>query len=489
MKEKVSINKYLCLSIALLLLTYSSYRSFNLPFTHDESNSYLHGVHHSFMEIVSNNMPLATANNHMLNTLFMKFFESLFGSSVFALRLQSLIAHGLFLLFTFLLLKDLRSTLVFICGFILLNLNPYLFDFFSLARGYALAIAFMLISLYFLLNFIKNNHPNNHKNLWFTLVFGSLAVLANFALFNYFAALLLLIQLHFLRAFSPGDLSWKKYFFQKNKPVFITILILGVICFEPIRKLIKFNCLYFGGDKGFWQDTVGSLIQKFTYNQNYQINIPFYIQAIIILFLLFYIGIFIYRFLKKDFSPENDTGFVMLLLLCSMVTVSVTQNLLLGTMFVMERFALFFFPIFMICFIYFFDALHEGNKFVKIGSMAFLILCSSIYSYHFYRTINVTYCDDWRYDADTLHMLQDIEKQIDNKPNNKINLGVSWYFSPTINFYRKTKKLTWLNEVNREGPIGKYDYYFAGPEALDTLVRSHKTILKSYPVFGGTLLK
>lgn len=485
-KETTSLQKYFCLFIALLLLTYSTYRSFNLSFTHDESNSYLHGVHHSFMEIVSNNMPLATANNHMINTLSMKFFEFLFGSSVFALRLQSLIAHTLYLLFTFLILKDLKSNMVFICGFILLNLNPYLFDFFSLARGYALAISFMLMSLYFLLDFIKTDQL---KKLWLTLIFGSLSVLANFALLNYFAALLLLIQLNFLRKFPSVNLNWKTFFLQKNKPVFIIILVLGVICFEPIRKLIKFNCLYFGGDEGFWKDTVGSLIRKFTYNQYFPINIGFYIQTIIILFLFFYIGIFIYKFLKRNFKPERDTGFVLLLLLCSMVIVSVTQYFLLGTMFVMERFALFYFPIFMLSFIYFFDALFESKKLLRIGSLVFLILCSSLYSYHFYRTINVSYCDDWRYDADTERMLNDLEKQIDRDQINKINLGASWYFSPSINFYRETKKLSWLNEVNREGPIGNYDYYFAGPDALDTLVKSKKTILISYPLSRGTLLK
>jgi len=240
-KETTSLQKFLCISIALLLLTYSTYRSVNLSFTHDESNSYLHGVHHSFMEIVSNNMPLATANNHMINTLLMKFFEFLFNSSsVFVLRLQSLIAHMLYLLFTFLILKDIKSKLIFFCGFILLNLNPYLFDFFSLARGYALAISFMLMSFYFLLNFIKTDQQ---KKLWLTLIFGSLAVLANFALFNFFAALLLLIQLNFLRKFHSDNLSWKSFFLQKNKPVFISILVLGVISFEPIRKVFKFNYL------------------------------------------------------------------------------------------------------------------------------------------------------------------------------------------------------------------------------------------------------
>jgi hypothetical protein len=46
------------------------------------------------------------------------------------------------------------------------------------------------------------------------------------------------------------------------------------------------------------------------------------------------------------------------------------------------------------------------------------------------------------------------------KPGSQISLGISWVFEPTINYYRQTKALNWLKEVNRDGYKGAFDYYY-----------------------------
>jgi hypothetical protein len=67
---------------------------------------------------------------------------------------------------------------------------------------------------------------------------------------------------------------------------------------------------------------------------------------------------------------------------------------------------------------------------------------------------------------------------------NKINLGINWIFEPTINYYRISRNLKWLNEVNRNGVEGNFDFYYVFPE--DTSAIKLKKELKKYEVsFDG----
>ena len=65
------------------------------------------------------------------------------------------------------------------------------------------------------------------------------------------------------------------------------------------------------------------------------------------------------------------------------------------------------------------------------------------------------------------------------KPGAQISLGISWIFEPTINFYRQTRKLDWLKEVNRDGYTGSYDYYYVEKDSvfIDT---TKKVVVKSF---------
>jgi len=66
------------------------------------------------------------------------------------LRLPNILAHVVYLICTLVLLKRFQHTILQIAGFVILNLNPFFLDFFFLARGYGLALAFLMMSLYLL---------------------------------------------------------------------------------------------------------------------------------------------------------------------------------------------------------------------------------------------------------------------------------------------------------------------------------------------------
>lgn len=114
--------------LGLLLFVYSVVRSSLVCLTVDEAFTYIAYVKRGlFFPEEYNSL---TANFHMLNTWLMIVSMKLFGSAEWALRLPNVLAHALYLFFTarFALKNSNAWTAAGI--FILLNVHPYMLDFF-----------------------------------------------------------------------------------------------------------------------------------------------------------------------------------------------------------------------------------------------------------------------------------------------------------------------------------------------------------------------
>lgn len=119
------------------------------------------------------------ATNHFLNTMLTKIGYAIFGGGEIALRLANLAAYAMFMMFAGMILHRLTRPWIAVAGFLLLNLNPYVLDFFTISRGYGLSLGLVMGALYFLFRFLEGGvHPS-----W-ALFFAAAAVLANFALLN-----------------------------------------------------------------------------------------------------------------------------------------------------------------------------------------------------------------------------------------------------------------------------------------------------------------
>ena len=438
-------------------------------------------VHNSFMEIISNNTSRISANNHILNTLSMKLFENLFGNSEFPLRLQSLIAHCLYLFFTFRLLKNAGNNIVILCGYLLLNVNPYLLDFFSLARGYAMAISFMLMSIYYFTVFIETQKQNR---LVASFITAGLSVLSNFALLNYLALLMMMYELYLLYKYKPLKTSFK-IILSKNIIVFAVLAIMLAICYEPIRNLRQSNQFYFGGENGFWHDTVSTLIDTFLYEQRYPGGVNTVIQALDALIPCCFVIVLFYNWLNKK-KAINISGIVFICALLFVIALCNVQHILLGTKFLEERYALFIVPLFIFVAIYFFSMFIVRENTLRVPALFILISLAGASVYHFTRTANFTYTYNWKYDAATKTMLADLANQPETKQGRQTTLGITWLYEPSINFYRVTKKMNWLNEVDRSGPNGDFDYYYVDNRSS---LKNNKNIIKEYAVTQSYLLK
>ncbi len=436
--------------ISLALLFFVIYKASVTSFTHDESFTYLRYVHSSFMHIIS--FKNAFTNNHILNSILMKYFEALLGSSELVLRLPNIIAFAFYLVFSFLLLKKTSAPLL-IPFFLLSVFNPYLLDFFGLARGYGLSIGLMVASLFFLINYCL--HEKNKSDLIFFNAGALLASLANFTLLNYYAAAL--ISFNLIIFLKNSGHNYKASFVKHNRINFIAVTISAVILFEPIRKLMKTKGLDFGGAQ--ITETLHSQVQNFLYGVNIQ-SVNQVGSTILALILLTNLFIILSHLLKKDalfFAQQNGLIIVNSLTLLILIE-SIVQHFLIGNDYFIGRFSLFLHPLFVFNAFYLFAYLYSTRYRVVVLITSILII--PLVSWNLARSLNTQWYPDWKYDMNTKNMLTDLRQTVELSGQNEqqTHLGICWLFEPTINFYRVVKKMDWLAPVDREG-IKENDNY------------------------------
>jgi hypothetical protein len=479
--DKIKIIDCIIILISLLLLIYTVLRAVKLSFTFDESLSFNRFGSQRFIDIIS--YKVVSSNNHMINTLFLKYISLLFGKTEFLLRLPSLISHLIYLIFSYRIIRKVSSPYLMLTGFLLLNLNPFFLDYFSLARGYAMAASFTLLSIYYLFNYIDES--KNSYIIW-SLIFSMLAVLSNFCLLIFYVSVIASVNIYWIAL--DGGLKVKNMI-KNNIPVMISLLIMVTLLFEPIRKLLKFKEFYDGGNTGFWSDTIGTLISSSLYGQLYQQSASVFIKYFILLgifliLLSILLGFYFRRW--KIFREEITIVSILLFLTC---IVSVLQHILLNSLFLINRMALFFIPLFFIPLIYVLDEYFKIAK-LKILNLLFLFVVCGALIFHTLSSMNTSCTLMWKYDSDTKQMLSDLNIQVKKSNQNSIKLGTIWLFEPTLNFYRTTKNYDWLNEVTWEGyKKPGNDYYFLADSCSIFIKAENLTVLKHYPVSNSYLLE
>jgi hypothetical protein len=479
MLQKKSISSLLILLIGILIISYISTKATISSFTHDESYSYTRYVHTSFMDILTYKIPFT--NNHILNTLLMKFFESVFGSSELALRIPNIILLFVFLFYIFLFFKK-DNEIIGLCMFVFMCSNFYLMDFFGLARGYGLSIGFMSMSLYHLL---QSFQANKNRNLLLFNIGAFLSVLSNFVLLYFYLAALVVYNIYVLIIhFRFLENQNKKYNFLKiNWINFISFVYTAIVIYEPLRKIHKYKIIDFGGTDGFMKDTVTSLIYKYFNNYIITPSEILYIKIVILIpvILSFFLIVKNLYQAKKEFFENAKELIIVNLILLIIPLETIVQHYLLNSNYLVERFALFLFPLFVLNIAFLIDYwLKIKNRYrIFIFSVAIILALLSVTN--FYKGMNLNYCADWGYDAETKNAVKELiaDHNKVNSFNLKTKIGINWLFEPAINFYRQTWDIDWLQVADRNGLTANDDYCYIFKTELDTLKHKNYTIIFS----------
>ena len=438
-------------AIAVILIAIAITKASIAPFTHDESYTYLNFTHNSFIDIIS--LKDGFTNNHLLNTLFIKYFEMIFGNSELALRAPNILALGMFLFFMYKF--SLKSTTpISLSLLILCACSIPVFDIFTLARGYGLSIAFMTGSFFYLIQYLQN--PK--KSLIYAYhIFALLGALSNFTILLYYASSLLIILL--FPVFSSIPTNFKHTLIKEIKANIRPVILSFIMLYEPIRR-VKGQQFDFGGKNSFFNSSLQSFFEPYTHGILISNEAKIALSWVIISLLMLSCYRVLVHLKEHEYTSLKNELTISTSLVLIMILAMVIQHALLKTDYPIGRFALFLVPLFVLNIFFLLLSTFRSKAYV-FGATLFIGM-AVIGLVNFGRQFSFNSHQEWKYDMNTPLMLEMLysEWSSENQPTQKVNLGIDWFFEPSINYYRIRNDLQWLNPVTRNDFSDEYDYLY-----------------------------
>lgn len=470
-KERIENIFYIAFGIVCWLLIWQ--KAINIPMTHDEVGTAIYYGFMSIKDIITYENPVP--NNHILNTLLLKLSMNIFGVHPWAIRLPNILA---FLCYYFFAIKFLRkyitNSILQYVGLLLFVLNPYFFDFFSLARGYAMSTALMMASIFYFFEFVKNG---DNKNLILTLSIAVISVLANFTILNYYMPLLLFIAVASLISNYKDN---KKLIFVQYAICAGFTLFLGAISYLPITKMVATKQFIYWGSSGFYNDTLKHLLFCSRYNVPYfdwPLDMMLLIMACIISFFVILVVLLNYNWKKWNLP------LISFLLLLVVGMYNVLQHNLMDVPFLNARTAIFLIPLTFIPFIFALERLRAYNQIV---GMILIVFLGGLSTQHFIRAYKSKSAFEWYLDENTYQVLDKIKEIVERENLNKpVKLNCTWVFHPSLLFHTQydypgmMDLVTYHKDVQ---PNSDTEFYYAQPEDLEVLKSKYEIV---WAINGG----
>ncbi len=421
-KEKV-----LAFILFVFLWVYLWLRAALVPFSHDEIATFFQYIHSErFIPFVNAEW---YANNHLLNTMLALFFYKLFGASELVLRLPNLLFFPVFFFFCWKLSQEIKNEIWRWLFVIVLCFAHYFLEFFALCRGYGIAMALLLASVYYLMQAVKTN---NTKQYLLCLLFVVMGSTANLTLINSTAIIVFLLAANTVYQFKQTSL-------KKSLLNFVSIFFAGIV---PLALLAVFalefqkrGLLIVGTHEGFWKVTMLSITKVFTGSDSP--FIAYYVALLFVISCLFFSVLFLKQ---KTLQFFFNARFVFFYLLVGNLFIT----LLLGNFFNInypeDRAAMYLFPLMVGSFCFLADDIANRIQSKFIIPVAAPVLLLSV---HFFFHMNLTYPSFWK----ELHIPYRFYDKVQQ-------YAVPGESPPTISGY-KMRRLTWAfmnykrgNELN-----------------------------------------
>ncbi len=442
--------------LAVLLL--NVYRAVTQSITTDEAFTYNNFVSKPFGGLLDQ----YNANNHILNSLLASLSVRLFGLSEFTLRLPSVAAGAVYLFAAYrvCLLLFGSGVWAFLTTALLVT-NPFLLDHLSAARGYGMALSFLLLATYYL---ARELHAPRPFNLYAAGICCGLAVAAN--LTSAFPATALAIA---FAASSGASFGMKRFWDSFIVPA---VLVSFVVVIVPLSRIPP-SAFYFGAKD--LRQTVTSLADlSFFYGG---VRMAWLHDAVwpASLVLMLASAIFVASHFWNRRSP--DLLFFAAALLAT-VGVVVTAHRAAGVLYPLTRTALYLIPLAILAASALLYSVRSW-RLVRYTGAVFGLLCL----YAFVRQANTSYYVEWRFDAGTKRIAQLIRTRNSQRP---LILRASWPLEPSLNFYRKLYGLN-CAAVDRSPVDQPGDLWVLIPGDLDWIGKLHLRILYHDPVSDSVL--
>lgn len=452
------------------------YKSFTVPITHDEAWTVLRYLDESNWNIMM--YPDSWPNNHILNTLLAKGSAGIFGIHDWSVRLPNLLFFWVYAFGVYRFLKCVfqERMLLFLPAAAIFILSPYFLDFFGLCRGYGISSALTMLSVSY---FVTGFSFQKYKHIWLAFGMAIIASYANFTVLVYLAAAFGMATIYFLL----HRTNWTD-FLKKLSVMLLVLMAYAALIYTPIYKMKSTNQFEFWTSKGFYEETVFSVIHNsLTDSSLYTRQEWFAILVVIITLVLWLVGL---NKIRQTRNVKNASQFPVVIvgaLLFATVLVNVLQTNILGDPNLNGRTALFLLPIF--------SALAViGLTFLpkeKMRGVSFFVggLLLLITLQHWTMSYRANSFREWWYDQHTIEVLDYLEQK-----EGQQSLRIDWAFRNSFEFYEKFEpSKNWLLVDNNIGyrvnPEAKVDYYYV-PDAAVADLQSNFEVEKIFD--GGQVL-
>lgn len=449
------------LLLGLLLFFYIVQRAALLSLTHDESAT-TNLVFVPLADIMFAPTQFHTANNHILNSILMKWSVLLFGWKEWSIRLPNVLLFVFYFAAAVWYMNRLtKSFPVRIAGIIILCSVPYLLDFFSLARGYGMANAFTLPAFVLLVGYF---HSAEKKYLSLSFIFAALAVYSNFTWLNVYLGLWLLLNCGTVLFFSKENgKSLLKSLLSINLYPFAIAIFLTLLIYKPISYLRTQDEFRWGASE--WITSFKSFINDLLYGHSFYLTDQEQSAQIITFFLILLTGIccllftrHFLRYKKNAFATFHaKASLLSLLLIVIIIAATIAQRHLLHTFYIDGRKATLYIPILLSFLVASASWLKEKYR---TAGKSYWILLSAVFIAQFCLSFNFKSCREWWYDASSKQALLTICS--DSTTSNKT--AVNWLFIHSFNVYNNHFYNRCISKIVRtdaaDDQLADIDYYY-----------------------------
>ncbi|KXU35418.1 hypothetical protein AXK11_06450 [Cephaloticoccus primus] len=425
--------------IGALFLGYIVIRALHVGAVYDEVMTIETAEKWQFWDILINRGS-RHANNHVLNTLLVKSFFYIGNVSLFWARLPNVISFAFYAYFLYKIALRNLSTAVGIGLFVLALANPFLLEFFGLARGYGLSIAFMMGSLYFASEDFKS--PSVRKFLA-SIFLAGLSAVSVFSMLYFFLALTFILNL--VPVFRKDAASLKK-------GLGISCSVGAIfLCFilPVVFRLHKYGQLYYGGVHDFYNDTLFSLAKYSLGSLGNESNVYLALN-----FLLLSLGVTVSAalFFKREWISLRN---VFVGLTTFLVVTIVAAYYLAGARYPIDRVALFLYPLLVILFCF---CLNDLGGYLRGGVISLLVLACGI---NFTLNANFYKVGVWDYEAHTRQILEKVNEE-GRRTGRTVNLVCSTVLGKVVEYYVNSCNYSYVHVLGEGAGAVSYadiDFY------------------------------
>jgi hypothetical protein len=480
-------------SVLLLMggvFAYAAVRVFTLSMTCDEGWSAQDMPYPSLFAFLTPQY-VAALNTHLLNTFLINSSVTIFGQHDWAVRLPALLGTGMYLATAGALSLRFTSSWRSPALFVLLACNPYIADFYSLARGYSLGLGFFLLGVRGLL--VSLEDTSSRTGGWWSLAAFALAALSNLSfLYPYLAAIAVLIIYEIVSARHLRKEISSQYWLRLV-PCVLTLGLLAVLYGEPMILAMRNGEHWWGSLDGLIDGSVASLLRVTLYKINTSEQVLMTVARGLFGMMALIAVCMIYYFWRGKHGHKIIFQAVWIILaFFFIISLGVLlEHRLIGTPFLIERGTFFFYVLFVLGLGFFTEYAHGESFFQKTTQIVFgcVCVCTVI---NFVVAANFTYTATWGNDACARDFMERIHAE--NYPRNftrePLVLSVEYQSGHATQYYANFLSMDYLTNIVSFKERNKANYAifsaFRLPEIDDS---ASSRIVMECPVNGLVLVQ